>query len=177
MTKYIAFLRGINVGGHKPVKMDVLAGIFTSLKFKNVKTLIVSGNVLFETAEKDGAALAKKIEAQLQKDLGYEIPVMLRTAGEIEKIVKANPFRKIKPSPDVKNYVAFLSGPPKVKAAIPKAPKGESWEILGVKGREVYVTTRKKADGHNGFPNNFIEKGLGVSATTRNWNTVVKTVQ
>ena len=45
-----------------------------------------------------------------------------------------------------------------------------------MKCREVYVTTRKKADGHNGFPNNFIEKGLGVTATTRNWNTVQKII-
>src|SRR6185369_14133556 len=136
-----------------------------------------SGNVIFSAPDKDEKALAKKIEAKLQKSLGFEIPVMVRTIAEIQEILQLNPFQKIKASPDVKNYVAFLYEKPKVKVKPPKAPPGETWEILAVKDREIYITTRKKADGHNGFPNNFIEKELGVSATTRNWNTIKKIVQ
>lgn len=174
MNKYVAFLRGINVGGHKIVKMEDLDRVFSSLKFKNAKTLIASGNVVFEAQAQDEAALAAKIEGQLKKSLGFEVPVMIRTMEDIEAILKLDPFKKIKPSPDVKNYVAFLYAKPKGPVKVPKAPQGETWVILRVTNREVYVTTRKKADGHNGFPNNFIEKDLGVPATTRNWNTVVK---
>jgi len=173
MTRYVALLRGINVGGHKLVKMEALDRIFSSLKFKDVKTLIASGNVLFAGPAGEWTG---KIEKALEKSLGFEVPVILRTLAEIEALLRMDPFKKHPAGPDVKNYVAFLSGAPKKGVPVPKAPKGESWEILGVKGREVYVTTRRKADGHNGFPNNFIEKGLGVTATTRNWNTVLKIV-
>lgn len=174
MNKYVALLRGINVGGHKSIKMEDLNRAFTSLKFKNVKTLITSGNVIFEAAGKDEDALTRQIVVKLGQAFGYDIPVMIRSIAYIEKLRKADPFKKIKASPDVKNYVAFLSAEPKGPVKIPKAPAGESWEILGIKGREVFITTRRKKDGHNGFPNNFIEKGLGVTATTRNWNTVGK---
>jgi uncharacterized protein (DUF1697 family) len=177
MTPYAAFLRGINVGGHKLVKMEDLNRIFASLKFKSVKTLIASGNVIFEAPKGDEKALARKIEAKLQASLGFEVPVMVRTLADIQKILKLNPFQKIKASPDVKNYVAFLYEKPKTKVKPPKAPPGETWEILAVKDLEIYITTRKKADGHNGFPNNFIEKEIGVPATTRNWNTVRKLVE
>ncbi len=176
-TRYVAFLRGINVGGHKIVKMEDLNRVFSSLKFKDIKTLIASGNVVFGARGGDEMSLVTKIEKQLLKSLGFEISVMVRTVEEIEKILELNPFQKIKPSPDVKNYVAFLYAKPKGPVKIPKAPAGETWEILRVMDREVYITTRKKKDGHNGFPNNFIEKDLGVPATTRNWNTVAKIVK
>src|SRR6185436_16268922 len=130
---YVAFLRGINVGGHKPVKMEDLNRIFASLKFKKVKTLIASGNVLFEAPAGDEKTLARQIEAKLLESLDYKVPVMVRTIADIQKILKLNPFKKIKPSPDVKNYVAFLYEKPKVKVKPPKAPPGENWKILLVR--------------------------------------------
>ena len=96
MTKYIAFLRGINVGGKKIVKMQDLAAIFVAGGFKNVKTHIQSGNVIFEASIKNSSTLTKKIESNLQESLGYAVPVLLRTISELAVLIKSDPFNKIK---------------------------------------------------------------------------------
>jgi len=171
MAEHIAFLRGINVGGHKIVKKEALERIFTSFNFKRVRTLLASGNVLFEAPPRDEAALAEKIEAGLAKSLGFEVSVMLRSRDHLEKLAKADPFKKHKVGGDVKRYVCFLSDVPEAPPPFPKPPAGERWEILSLKGRELFVAAAK------GFPTRFVEKDLGVTVTTRNWNTVLKALQ
>lgn len=89
---YVAFLRGVNVGGHR-VKMDVLADVFRSLGFENVSTFIASGNVIFETVGADTAAeLETRIEARLRETLGYDVATHLRTPAEVAEIVAFRPF-------------------------------------------------------------------------------------
>lgn len=88
MTRYIALLRGINVGGNKKVEMPKLKKAFESLKFSNVSTYINTGNVIFETDKKDVEAL---IEKALLKTFGFEIRVVVRDAKNIQKICKALP--------------------------------------------------------------------------------------
>lgn len=84
-TTYIAFLRGINVGGHI-VKMEYLRQLFTDLGLKNVRSYIQSGNVFFDTADiSDWAALTLRIENYLRQTLGYVVPVFLRTAQEVKR--------------------------------------------------------------------------------------------
>ncbi len=91
-TRYVAFLRGINVGGHR-VKMDVLAAQFVALKYENVTTFIASGNVLFEApALADPAAIERAIEAQLERSLGYEVATFLRTPAELAAVLAYQPF-------------------------------------------------------------------------------------
>ena len=84
MTKYIAFLRSINVGGHT-VKMDHLSKLFKALGFSSVETFIASGNVIFETTAKGTTILEKKIKEHLKKSLGYEVDTFLRTVHGTEK--------------------------------------------------------------------------------------------
>ena len=103
--RYAAFLRGINVGGHAQVKMEDLRKIFESLGFKNVKTYINSGNVLFD-AEGNSKNLIKKIENKISKFFGYKISIFLISIKEIERVIKSNPFKKIKK--DEIAYVTFL---------------------------------------------------------------------
>ncbi|MCG6912479.1 DUF1697 domain-containing protein, partial [bacterium BMS3Abin03] len=110
--KYIAFLRGINVSGHRIIKMEELRKIFEALKFKNVKTYIQTGNVIFETTVKDPDSLTKKIEKYLHKSLGYEVETMLRTIPEMEEIIKNNPFKKNKLDKTLHLYLTFLSEEP-----------------------------------------------------------------
>src|SRR3982751_3388903 len=107
MIKYIAFLRGINVGGHHIVKMEDLRRIFASMRFENVKTFIQSGNVIFETTETNPDALAEKIGRELQKAFGFEIRTMPRALVELEEIAARNPFKNA--APDEKIYISFLS--------------------------------------------------------------------
>lgn len=91
MQQYIAFLRGINVGGHR-VKMTDLRAQFETLGFTNVATFIASGNVIFETADTDTARLQARIEQQLQMGLGYEVATFLRSRAEVAAIATYEPF-------------------------------------------------------------------------------------
>jgi len=88
MTKFVAFLRGINVGGHNKIKMETLRETFAALRYENVKTYINSGNVIFETIEADDNALAAKIERAIQTEFSLNIKVMVRAISEIEDIIQ-----------------------------------------------------------------------------------------
>jgi uncharacterized protein (DUF1697 family) len=173
MTKYVAFLRGINVGGHKLIKMADLAQIFSSLGLKNVKTYIVSGNVLFETPEQDPAVLTKKIEKGLEKALGYEVAVILRTVAELEYLINLDPFKHLKAGADVKKYVTFLSEKHTSKLKVPALSPKKDWEIIHLNPREVFIVAHPVV-GRYGESMMLVEKEFGKSVTTRNWNTVVK---
>src|SRR4051812_4331032 len=95
MIRYVALLRGINVGGHKPVKMEGLKKSFEAVGFEKVKTVLASGNVLFETEVADEEVLVAQIGARLKKDLGHEVGVLVRSMEEIQSLVERNPFKKI----------------------------------------------------------------------------------
>src|ERR1700742_487088 len=91
MPRHVALLRGINVGGHT-VKMQLLRERFESLGFSNVETVIASGNVVFESPEKSGPSLEKKIERCLEEALGYQVATFLRTVPELSAVVQEQPF-------------------------------------------------------------------------------------
>jgi uncharacterized protein (DUF1697 family) len=176
MTHYIAFLRGINVGGNALIKMADLAKVFSSLKFKNVRTYIASGNVLFEAAVSDGGTLELKIEKALLKSFGQEVSVMVRTVPEVERIVQRDPFAEKTGDAHWKLYVVFLKEEPVSalkKSLLVLSGELETYALLG---REVYSTIHKNHPKPT-FSGNFIEKQLKVRATARNWNTVRKILQ
>ena len=169
--RFVAFLRGINVGGHKIIKMQDLSKIFESLGFKNVRTYIQSGNILFDSSEKE-ASLANKIKSKLSDKLGYEIEVLLQTMPQIQDIAKQNPLKGIKLSDDVKAYVIFLSKTTK-NLKFPVFSKNKDVEIISIKNNVAFCLSRK-VNGKFGFPNIFIEKEFKAPATTRNLTTVEK---
>ena len=175
MTKYVAFLRGINVGGKKLIKMDALARAFQSLGFENVKTFIQSGNVIFDDAETDLDVLTKKIETIILKSFGFEVPVILQTVTSLQGILKHNPFKKLEPDSDVGMFVTFLSAHPPAKPKLPLLFPADNVELIAIKDRAAFLLCRRKTNGMFSFPNALVEK-LGVSATTRNWTTVNKIV-
>ena len=178
MTKYIAFLRAINVAGHASVKMADLNRAFVSAGCKEVRTVIQSGNVLFEAADRETSAIIRKVHLRLRELLGSEATIMFRTFSEVENIVRAAPFEGIQPGPNVKFYVAFLTQTPGRRPALPVLSTKEALEAFKIKDREVFVVSRRKtSNGMFGFPNNFIESEFEVSATTRNWSTVKKLVE
>lgn len=174
MNRYVAFLRGINVGGRKLIKMDELVRIFTSAGFKNVRTYIQCGNVFFESRSANKAALAKKIEKALRQTLGYEVTVVLRTLSELESMVARNPFKRRAGGADVMQCVVFLADDPANKIQIPIISTTENLEVFAVADRAVFTIARRKKTGWFGFPNNFVEKQFGVLGTTRQWKTVKK---
>ncbi|HET7579232.1 MAG TPA: DUF1697 domain-containing protein [Bacillales bacterium] len=167
MATFIALLRGINIVG-KTVKMERLRNIMTSMGLENVRTYIQSGNVVFEAEKENTDVLADRIDQELQKHFDFPIPVVVRTRNEWEEVIRKNPF------PDNEPHVSFLSEKPEEEAvAKVNAYRDKSEDEIVIDGREVYLLC--KGSYHKTiFSNNFLEKKLGVSSTTRNWRTVNK---
>ena len=176
MIKYVAFLRGINVGGQRLIKMEDLRGVVASLGLKNVRTFIASGNVLFETSQANRSALTRKIEKKLLTAFGHDVPVVLQTIDELKDILRTGPFKKIKPSADVMMCVTLLTAEPKAGPKLPLKSAIENLEVLAIKNRAAFILCRRKKNGSFSFPNNFFEKEFGVTATTRQWNTINRIV-
>ncbi len=171
MTRYVAFLRAVNVGG-RVVKMEALKKMFAMRGLKNISTYIQSGNVIFDTEETDKDVLTKKIEARLLKELGYEVIVFLKTVPEIAEVVKKCPFKDF--GEDMALHVSFLSGKPeaeKLKAVEALQSDAEQFRLVAT---NIYLLVKKGGYGNSTFSNNFFEKKLKVQATTRNWATVNK---
>ena len=90
--RYVAFLRGINVGGSHVVSMEALRAMFAGLGFTGVETFIASGNVIFETRSKGIPALERKIEKALEMSLGYEVLTFIRSLDDVARIAACEPF-------------------------------------------------------------------------------------
>lgn len=172
MQTYIAILRGINVGAQKKVLMAELKTVLNKLKLQDVTTYIQSGNVVFKSDEKlSNEEFAAKIEKAILKHFKFEVPVLVRNAGELKKVIAANPYPKNKKIDLAKVHVTFLS-------AVPAKPLSEEIKKLSfltdefsINGKEVYLHT-PGGYGETKLSNNFFEKKLKVTATTRNWKTV-----
>jgi uncharacterized protein (DUF1697 family) len=172
MTRYVAFLRGINVGGHKIVKKEKLQEAFTALGLMDVSTFKQSGNVIFETDTKDAEVIRRAIEQKLSQLMGSDVGVFLRTISQLEEIIKNNPF------PNAEEGASFLvtfmrdkQPNSTVRVAIPKSTA----EIIQTKDFEAYSITRGHGDGAK--PNPYIEAKFKTQATTRNLNTIKEKIQ
>ena len=170
---YIAFLKGINVSGHRIIKMAELKAMFEAMGYKNVRTYIQSGNVTFESAKAKNETVAKKIEAGLGKSLGYFVSVIVRTKEEIEEIISKYPFSKIKNHDNYKIDVAFLSTEPNSDCVKELESLNTKDEMFKVIGNNVY-SLRNKSFPDALIGKGVIEKKLKVKATVRNWNTANK---
>src|SRR5690606_38159343 len=109
MTRYVALLGGINVGGHR-VKMDRLRHLFEQLGFADVHTFIASGNVVFRADEMDERRVREVAERHLHAELGYAVPVFLRSVGDLTAVAAAWPFPDPPPDPHTLS-VMFLDEP------------------------------------------------------------------
>lgn len=173
-NKYVAFLRGINVGGNKLIKMEALAAAFTGAGFRNVKTYIASGNVIFSTPATDLEALVKKIERLLRTTFGHEVTVLLFPFSELQALVSRNPFKRTRRG-DVMLFSVLLRTP-SARAKPPLESKTEKFKVVAVHDRAIFIVARRKRTGWFGFPNNWVEKEFEVTASTRNWSTLQKIV-
>ena len=164
-------LRGINVGGQKSIRMEDLRSSFEALGYRNSRTYVQSGNIVFNSAASLSEDLAGKIGAKILKDYGFQVGVIVRAAAELARIVRGNPFLREPGIDPLKLHVTFLLSLP-AKPSLPRidmlhgAP-----DQLRVLGREVYLHC-PNGYGRTKLSNNAIEKALSVQATTRNWNTV-----
>lgn len=171
MTKYIAILRGINVGGHRKILMADLKLLLNNLGLKECTTYIQSGNVVL-SSDLPANEIEKAIKQVIFKKYGFDVPVLVRTKTEIEKVFNNNPF--LPKETDVSLlYVTFLE-------AIPNKENLEKLNSIQfedasqhVIGNHVYIRYVTKSSNSK-LTNNLIENKLKITATSRNWKTVTK---
>jgi uncharacterized protein (DUF1697 family) len=171
MARYVALLRGVNLGAKRRVPMAELRALLEERGYDDVRTLLQSGNVGL-TSGKSAKAVREELEAAIAERFGVETDVVLRTRAELEVLVAANPLGETADDPK-RLQVWFLSGKPKAAAAKALAAEDVAPEALVVAGKEIHVW---HADGIQRSPaSKAIERAeLGVIGTARNWNTVVK---
>lgn len=176
MPVLISMLRGVNLGGHRKVKMEDLRALYESLGLEDVRTHINSGNVLFKTSARDLVRLRQRIEDAIESKFGFRSDVILRTPDELRQVIATNPFAARPGLDGSRLAITFLAAEPSAGArrqvlAIDAAP-----EELRCAGRELYIY----------FPNGMarpklsmavVERMLQTAATSRNLNTVRKLLE
>jgi uncharacterized protein (DUF1697 family) len=171
MTRYFAFLRAINVGGHT-VKMDYLKSLIEGCGFTGVDTFIASGNLILDSQLADDQKITKTIESCLKDKLGYQVSTFLRTAKDLSSIVNYQPFSD---SGDANIYVAFLSSSPDEQVQDKLYANNSTDNHFHIKGREVYWLCWTRFS-NSVFSGAQLEKTLEMTATIRNWTTLQKMV-
>lgn len=172
MPRCIAFLRALNVGGHT-VKMTHLKSIFESLGFSDVETFIASGNVIFKTKGPASSAMAKKIEARLKDELGYEVETFIRTDAEVVALSQLVAFSPEEVAGAHMVYCGFLRAPLTAHAAVALETFNTANEVFRHTGKEIHFLSRiSMADSK--FSNAKFERQLGVPTTFRNVNTIAR---
>ena len=172
--RYVALLRGINVGGNRMIKKEELTRIFLDAGLTDVETLLASGNVVFSSVEVDESKLRELVESALETALGYHVDVMIRTILYLQELVMTEPFAEYL-QPAAKFYVTFLSS---AVADLPEMPiklKDQNAIAISANDREFFAVSFKRMDGRYGDFSPFIVQTFGKQpVTTRNWNTIMK---
>ena len=171
----IALLRGINVGGKNRLPMKELAALFVDAGCEDVRTYIQSGNVVFRTGSTEGEDISTVISASILSRLGYQIPVITRTAREFQEIVQANPFVEAGAEAD-KLHFMFLAELPdsaNVEALDTDRSPGDEFAVLG---REIYLHCPNGV-ARSKLTNSYFDSRLSTTSTTRNWRTTLKLLE
>jgi uncharacterized protein (DUF1697 family) len=171
MTKHVAFLRAINVGGHV-VKMEQLRDLFSAMGFAKVETFIASGNVIVEAKSDDTQKLEILIETQLHKSLGYEVSAFLRTLDELRRVEQYRPFSEAElNAKDNALFVGFIAAKPNKNGVQRVEAMRTDVDDLKVHNREVYWLLRASFSDSK-ISGARLEKALRTKATFRNMNTI-----
>ncbi len=169
MTLYVAFLRGINVGGSNLLKMQDVRKRFTDLGFANVSSYKASGNILFETEMKPDDVV-NSIKRALYRLSGRELEVFIRTSSQIREIVDLDPF-KGRNADLRKLFVTFIPNNQTKEVNLPIWSRNKDVEIFLARSEEVFSQTFLHKERY-GVPNKLVENKFNLRATTRNWNTI-----
>jgi uncharacterized protein (DUF1697 family) len=174
--KYIALLRGINVGGHHKLPMADLKKSLARLGYKNIITLLNSGNVIFEAPATKTRALETSLSTHLEKTFQFPVPVLIRTAKSIEQLYATAPFEGIEVHKDIRLYVSFLREDKLPDLTLPWSGEDDSFRIISRSEKAVHSVldlsvsqTPKAMDA--------LEKMFGKDITTRNWKTIERIIK
>jgi uncharacterized protein (DUF1697 family) len=166
VNTYVAFLRGINSGLNPTTKMDVLKAAFEEMGFKNVKTVIASGNVLFEAESTSERALEQKIEKTLPKAIGFESTTIVYKLEALQRLVKLDPFKDVKVTPQTRTFVTFVKEPPKGNPKL----AGKGFQIIKKSGHALFSVL--DLAGTTPDLMKVLDKEFGKGNTTRSWKTI-----
>jgi uncharacterized protein (DUF1697 family) len=171
--RYAAFLRGVNLG-KRTVKSAELKAAFEAMGFTDVKTLLASGNVLFDA--KTGKGLKAKIEAGLKERFGFDVPIVLRSLDELKAMVEADPFGR-EAGEDAQLHVLLLDQD--LPTGFKQASLPGDYDVARAAGGEIYYIVYRKEDGtYLGRSDLKVGEGIakGTVMTMRNWNTILKAI-
>ncbi len=172
MPQYIAFLRGINVGGHR-VRMDRLRGLFEQLDLTEVSTFIASGNLIFSTESDDSEALIDKIERHLAQELGYEVATFLRSPTQLADIAALHRVADDRDTaPTSSHYVIFLRDPPPEALRSELADLESDMDRFDVRQTEIHWRIKGKLSDSPLFDGGLNRATRAIPTTTRNMNTL-----
>lgn len=170
MPRYAAFLRGV-----MPMncKMPALQAAFEAAGFRGVKTVLGSGNVVFEARGTSEAALERQAEAAMHEELGQAFLTIVRPVEQLRKILATDPYLRFNVSPEAKRIVTFLRGRPTQKLKLPVERDGA--RILVMKDGEIFSAYLRTPKGPVFMT--LIEQTFGKDVTTRTWDTLLKVVR
>lgn len=170
--KYVAFLRGINLG-KRQVKMDELRKTLAGLGYPDAQTLIASGNVLLHS---DKLPDVRELESGLEKHFGFHIGIIIRSVDDLRKLIESDPFNGVEHNDDQHLFVTFASGPIADRLATIKPEKGV-FDIPRVDDDQFFIIGYRRENGRYSEFGVDIEKPFrDMIVTTRNWNTIQRMV-
>jgi uncharacterized protein (DUF1697 family) len=170
MKTYLALLRGINVSGQKKIPMAELRELLSKSRFENVQTYIQSGNVVFQSSEKNKTILVHAIQQAIENHFGFDVPVLVKTSQEIRHILDNCPFSE---KEKMTSYFTLLHNQPQQSFIETTSKESYQNETFHIHGTCVYFYC-STGYGKAKCNNNFFERKLKVAATTRNYKTMIK---
>ena len=172
VSRHVALLRGINVGGKNILPMKELAAMFVTAGCGDVGTYIQSGNVVFSASAGVKKRLASLIAQGIEERFGFRVPVVMRTAEELGAVIRENPYFKTG-VPEELLYVYFLADVPGAGEVGKLDPLRSAPDVFTVRDREVYLHL-PNGMGRSKLTNAYFDSKLGTVSTARNWRTVVR---
>lgn len=172
MPRYVALLRGINVGGNKKIPMADLRTVLTGLGYTDVRTHLQSGNAVFDSTKRSSAAVGAAVEKAIADEFGMSVSCVIRTGPELVATIEGHPFGEIADNGS-RMLVLFLSANPDPALLAEFDPVALAPDEVEVGDGVIYQWC---PNGILEAPpvRDFVEKNLKVRATGRNWNTVMK---
>jgi uncharacterized protein (DUF1697 family) len=170
--RYAALLRGINVGGNQKIPMAALRELMQGLGYADVVTHLQSGNAVFSSPQQPAEKLARAIAGRITSEFVMDVKVVIRTGSEIAGVIKRSPLPYGPENPS-RFFVAFLAPTPAPEAVAAMESLSFDPDQIWISGMEAFLWCPVGA-ADTKLTNNFLEKRLGVTATSRNWNTVRK---